>query len=164
MTRQPAPTQATKSNHAVAVTMDVDAPPAAVYELIADARRRATWLPELETTPDAPDRPLTKGDRFVGYAELLGHRFVGSSEVVDADPGQGLVEQVVIGARFRTAWNVTPSGDGTSCRVTHEIDIEFPQGPMGRIERWVLARYLVRLQRKGLRRLAQAAAGASKNE
>ena len=135
----------------------VDAPAATVYAFIADARQRPTWLPELAETAGAPDRPLATGDRFVGYATLLGHRFVGASEVLEAEPGLRLEEEVVIGARFRTAWQITPAGENNgrpACEVVHRIDIEFPQGALGTLERWVLTRYLSRLQRKGLRRLA----------
>ena len=138
--------------------VDIDAPADQVYALIADARRRPIWLPELQATDATPARPLEKGDRFVGYASLLGHRFVGASEVVDAQPANRLEEHVVIGARFRTAWDITPNADGHGCRVTHDIDVEFPQGRLGHIERWLLSRYLERLQRKGLRRLAERSA------
>jgi carbon monoxide dehydrogenase subunit G len=144
----------------------VDAPPATVYELIANPRRRARWLPELQTTGNMPQRLLEVGDRFVGHTSMLAHRFVGASEVTEAQPNDHLEEDVVIGARFRTRWDIAPDDDGdgdgehTGCRVTHDIDVEFPQGPLGRIERWVLSRYLDRLQRRGLQRLAATAAAA----
>ena len=141
--------------------MKMAAPPHRVYELIADAHARSTWLPELHAVSGAPDRELREGDRFVGVASLLGHRFVGNSEVVEATPGHRIAEEVVIGARFRTAWTVTTDTDG-SCRVSHDIDVEFPQGPFGRLERWVLTRVLDRLQRQGLKRLAQQASAAAR--
>ena len=137
-------------------TVHIAAPAADVYARITDPRRRPEWLPELIGTSDVPDQPLREGDRFVGYAELLGHRLVGHSEVRAADAASGrLEERVVIGARFTTTWDVTPTTtDGSACRVTHDIDVEFPQGPLGNVVRWLLTRYLDRLQRRGLQRLA----------
>ena len=140
------------------LAVDIAAPAAEVYARIADPRQRPAWLPELQATSELPDgRALEAGDRFVGYAALLGHRFVGHSEVVVADHAAArLEERVVIGARFRTSWTVTATGErGDTCRVIQDIDVEFPQGPIGTVERWVLNRYLNRLQREGLDRLAE---------
>lgn len=138
------------------LVVDIAAPAADVYACIADPRRRPAWLPELQATSDVPDRPLEQGDRFVGYAATVGHRVVGHSEVVAADHAAAhLEERVVIGARFRTSWTVTPNDSGQGCRVTQEIEFDFPQGTAGRLERWVLERYAARMQRVGLRRLAE---------
>ena len=133
------------------------ASPSEVYELVANAARRAEWLPELDAV-SAPDRALVRGDRFDGFSSLLLHRFVGSSEVVDAVPAEALEERVIIGARLTTRWELTGDGNGRTT-VTHLLDVDFPEGPLGRLERWVLGRRLARLQRNGLRRL-QAEVGA----
>lgn len=82
---------------------------------------------------------------------MLLHRFVGASEVVEATAGQTIEERIVIGARMRTRWTVERTADG--CEVTHELDVDFPGGPLGRLERWVLERRLSRMQRAGLARL-----------
>jgi uncharacterized protein YndB with AHSA1/START domain len=138
------------SRHAI----DIAAPPDDVYARIADPRQRSAWLPELETT-DAPDRPVERGDRFLGVASVAGHRVVGHSEVVAASAAAGrLEERVVVGARFTTSWTVTPHRDGQGCRVTHAIDFDYPRGLLGPLERWVLGRWAGRLQRAGLQRLA----------
>lgn len=130
----------------------IDAPAHAVWEHLAVAPRRAEWLPELDAT-DAPARPLEAGDRFDGYSSLLAHRFVGSSEVVRADAPALLEERVVIGARFVTRWELV-GVDGGATTVRHTVEVEFPGGPFGPLERWVLGRRMRRLQRAGLRRLA----------
>lgn len=137
-------------------TVRIAARPDDVYARIVDPRRRTAWLPELEGTSDVPDRPLQCGDSFVGYPALLGHRLVGRSAVVAADHDERhLEEHVVVGAGFRTAWTVTSADDG--CVVTQDLEFEFPQGTIGRVERWVLERYAARMQRAGLERLARTA-------
>ncbi len=148
------------SRHAARIAAPADE----VYARIADPHGRSAWLPELERTTGVPDRPLEPGDHFVGYASVLAHRFVGHSDVVVADHDAfHIEEQVIIGARFRTAWTVTPTDapNGGGCEVVHELDVELPEGPLGRIERWVLGRYLDRLQRKALRRLVQRSEAAN---
>ena len=137
-------------------TISIDAPAPAVYDLIANARRRAAWLPELDATR-APDRQLEQGDRFEGYSSLLAHRFVGSSHVTEAEPNVVLEEQVTIGAKFTTRWETHDRGGRTE--VVHTLTVEFPGGPLGRIERWVLSRRLARLLQQGSQRLKQAAEG-----
>jgi hypothetical protein len=40
------------------------------------------------------------------------------------------------------------------------IDIDFPAGPFGRLERWILRRRLAQLQRRSLAALAEASTSA----
>lgn len=135
---------------------DVAAPPSAVYDLIADARRRIEWMPEFEQT-DAPERHLQAGDHFEAMSSILLHEFLGRSEVLHAVEGSALEEVVVIGARMRTRWELHEQPDGTT-RVVHELVVDFPRGPFSRLERWVLGRRLARMQRQAMTRLGEKAA------
>ncbi|MEA3078167.1 MAG: hypothetical protein QOF60_3075 [Actinomycetota bacterium] len=105
----------------------------------------------------APDVhvPLEPGDRFFGETTILRHDLLGVSEVTVAHTGHELAESVVIGARFVSRWTLSPSSSGTGTDVTHTLDVEFPGGPFGRIERWVLRRRLAAIQRDSLANLAQ---------
>lgn len=150
--------------------IEIAAPAADVYARIADPHRRTEWLPELQSTSNVPDRPLQEGDSFLGHPVLLGHRLIGHSTVVRADHDAcHLEEHVVVGGSFRTAWTVTAArdkdededGGGTACVVTQRIEFDFPQGTMGRLERWVLERYAARMQRAGLERLATTMCGSA---
>ena len=132
----------------------VGADPGAVYAVLADVAARPTWLPELLRV-DAPPGPGALGTRFTGETALLGHRFIGASEVVGAEAGRMLAEEVYLGARMRSTWTLEPAPEGT--RVVHRIEIDFPAGPFGRVERWVLRRRLKRLQRRSLAALAGVA-------
>ncbi len=129
----------------------LDASTDAAYSFLADGRRRPDWLRELAWT-DAPARELKQGDRFRGRTSLLLHSFLGESTVVRADPGHALVEEVVIGARFTSTWEVRPDGAGTS--LSHAIEVDFPSGPLGLIARWILRRRLAVMQRHSLSALS----------
>lgn len=133
-------------------TGTVPGEPDDVYGIVADVARRPEWLRELRHVV-APAGPVTEGVRFEGQSSLLLHDFIGTSDVVRAEPGRALVEQVVLGARFTSAWTFEAAPGGTL--VTHHVDIDFPGGPLGRLERWVLRRRLSVMQRASLEALAQ---------
>jgi uncharacterized protein YndB with AHSA1/START domain len=131
---------------------DVPAPPDVVWACIADPTARAAWMTELQRV-DAPPRPVEVGDRFNGQSSILLHDFIGASEVTEADRDRVLEEDVVIGARFVSRWEITASGDGSS--VHHTIEVQFPGGVFSPIERWVLRRRLLQMQKASLRNLAK---------
>ncbi len=129
----------------------VTATPDEVWACIADPSIRPGWMTELRRVEATPG-PVSVGDRFTGQSSILLHDFIGSSEVTEAEPGRLLTEEVVIGARFVSRWEVVAEGRGT--RVRHVIDVQFPAGPFSAIERWVLRRRLMQMQRTSLRNLA----------
>lgn len=132
---------------------EIAAPPDQVWACIADVGRRPSWMTEL-TKVEAGPGLVSTGDRFTGRSSLLLHDFIGKSEVTKAEPGRILTEEVVIGARFVSHWEVVETEGGGSS-VRHEIDVEYPNGPFSPVERWVLRRRLVRMQRDTLRNLAR---------
>jgi uncharacterized protein YndB with AHSA1/START domain len=132
---------------------DVAAEPDEIWPLLADPSARPAWMTELRQVDAAPGE-VAVGDRFVGESSILLHDFVGASEVTAVEPGKVLTEVVVIGARFTSRWELAPSGDGRTTAVRHTIDVEFPAGPFSPLERWVLGRRLLRMQRASLRNLA----------
>ncbi len=109
-------------------------------------------MTELRSVEASPGE-VEVGDRFHGQSSILLHDFIGTSEVMEVDRGRVLVEEVVIGARFVSRWELTADGAGATC-VRHTIDVEFPAGPFSPIERWVLRRRLLRMQKASLRNLA----------
>lgn len=129
----------------------VDAAPDEVYDLLADIGRRPEWLAELRRV-EPPSAPVAVGTRFEGQSSLLFHDFVGTSEVQRAERGRSLAEQVYLGARFVSEWELDATGGGT--RVRHTVAIDFPDGPLGRLERWVLRRRMARMQEQSLAALA----------
>ena len=131
---------------------EVAAPPEAVWAVLADPSTRPSWMTELVEVDAAPG-PVEVGDRFNGRSSILFHDFIGASEVTGAEPGRHLAEEVVIGARFVSRWDVAPTATGA--RIHHVIDVEFPAGPFSPLERWILKRRLLRMQRQSLANLAR---------
>ena len=123
------------------------ASPEALFAFVADPSRRPDWLPELQSVEAIED------GRFAGRSALFGHEFVGESEVMRAEEPTVIAERVVIGARFTSTWTFEPAADGTT-RVRHEIALDAPSGPLGRVSRRVLQWRLRRMQRASLRALS----------
>ena len=132
---------------------EIAAPPSAVWSHIADPTRRPAWMTEL-TRVDAAPGEVAVGDRFQGESSILFHDFIGASEVTDVERDRHLQEEVVIGARFVSRWELVSLDGGARTAVRHTIDVEFPAGPFSPLERWVLRRRLLRMQRASLRKLA----------
>ena len=132
---------------------EIGASPGAVWSHIADPTQRPAWMTEL-TRVDAAPGEVTIGDRFQGESSILFHDFIGASEVTEVEPDHHLEEEVVIGARFVSRWELEAVDGGARTAVRHTIDVEFPAGPFSPLERWVLRRRLLRMQRASLRKLA----------
>ena len=136
----------------------MSAPPAAVYDAVADLRHRPAWLTEMSDV-DAPSGPARAGTRFTATSSILMHRFHGTSCVEVADGTTHLTEEVHIGARFRSTWTVEPAGDGATLR--HTIELDLPTGPLGWLLRGVLGWRLRRMSNRSLRLLAARLSRAS---
>jgi uncharacterized protein YndB with AHSA1/START domain len=131
--------------------------PEAVWAAVADVRRRPAWLAELRRVDDG-EGPAEPGTRFTGQASLLGHDLLGHGVVHEAEVGRVLVEEIVLGARLVSTWTFEAEGDGTRTRVGHALVIDYPRGPLGGLERWLVRRRLARMQRTSLAALASLAA------
>lgn len=135
--------------HAADVPGDADG----LYHQVADPLARRSWMPELVEV-DAPPGPLHAGDRFAGRTRVFGHTFAGDSHTDIAEGSTHLVEEVVVGARFRSEWTFTPTPTGT--RLEHVIDLELPGGPLVALVAPLLRWRLARMQNKSLRALSRA--------
>lgn len=134
---------------------EVPAPPETVYALLAQPAQRPQWMTELKTVEvQGAPRPVEVGDRFEGVSSILFHDFIGVSEVKAAQPPTLLGEDVVIGARFTSTWELTETAVGRT-RVHHVLEVQFPGGPFSWIERQILRRRLERMQRQSLVNLAR---------
>lgn len=137
----------------------VPAPPETVYALLAEPAQRPHWMTELKRVEaQEARRPVEVGDRFEGVSSILFHDFIGVSEVKAAQPPTLLGEDVVIGARFTSTWELAEAGEGQTV-VYHVLEVQFPGGPFSWIERLVLRRRLERMQRRSLANLARRWAG-----
>ncbi|HVF75676.1 MAG TPA: SRPBCC family protein [Acidimicrobiales bacterium] len=126
----------------------VAASPEEVYAVIADIARRPEWLTELRKV-EPPPGPVEVGTRFSAQPSMLLHHLVGHSEVVRAEPGHALAEEIHVGARFLSEWELVPAADGGTV-VRHCMTVDFPGGPLSRLERWVMRRRVAAMQKKSL--------------
>ncbi len=136
----------------VAQSAEVAAPPEEVYAVLADIGRRPEWLTELRQV-EAPAGPVEVGTRFTAQPSMLLHHLVGHSEIVRAEPGEAMAEEIHVGARFLSEWELVPSAGGRTL-VRHTMTVDFPGGPFSRLERWVLRRRVAVMQKKSLDALA----------
>ena len=121
-------------------------PPDAAYALIANAKRRPEWMPELDETNNAPTN-LQVGDRFDAATTVLMHTVAGQSEVTEADGSTTISERVIVGVAFTSTWRINGS------TVEHTIDVDLPRGPFRWFEGQVLKWRLQRMQRRSLANL-----------
>lgn len=113
--------------------VDVDAPPAVVWEVLADVR----LLPQLSSGTvevRAPDRLEQPGQTFEQTVELAGRRFTSTWTVLELEPARRLVIEgsVLPGTRYRMCEELTEL-DGGRCRFTLTMDYRLPFGPLGRL-------------------------------
>ena len=147
------PTRPRGRNVRIETRADLEHPVATVYDMVADLAWRNEWLAEVTEVQAEPPAP-TEGAEFRAVASILLHDFHGLSTITCAQRAQRFTEDVTLGARFISDWQLEPGADGGT-RLTHVVDIEFPAGPFGWIERWVLGRRLRRMQNNSLDRLAE---------
>ncbi len=121
-----------------------------VYSLLADPSRRPEWMTELKSVEGTGSRRRVEvGDRFEGVSSILFHDFIGVSEIKAAEPPVRLGEEVVIGARFTSVWELSEVGTSRT-RLRHVLEVQFPGGPFSWLERLILRRRLQRMQRQSL--------------
>jgi uncharacterized protein YndB with AHSA1/START domain len=108
----------------VEVSVHVDAPPAQVYDLIADLPSMGKWSPECQrcdwlggATAAAP------GAKFKGRNRIGWRRWSTTGTVVAADPGKELAWDVssVFGLPV-ARWRYRIDGEAGGCRVTESFE------------------------------------------
>jgi carbon monoxide dehydrogenase subunit G len=115
-------------------TIDIEAPPEEVYDILTDPERLGEWVTIQEELVEAPDLPLEKGDRIVQRMKVVGKSFEVAWDVEVADrptkvqwSGKG-----PMGAVARATYELDPNGNGgTRFSYTNEYDV--PGGPIGKV-------------------------------
>jgi carbon monoxide dehydrogenase subunit G len=123
----------------VEVETFIDAPPAAVWELISDITVMPSTSPELQRIEWCDgEGGATVGATFVGHME---HRAIGSwqvtSHVIECDPPTSFAWAVNDPADPSAVWRFTarPEGSGTRLRESAQLG-PGPSGLSAAIERW----------------------------
>jgi Polyketide cyclase / dehydrase and lipid transport len=74
------------SSHTNTATVEIDAPPDAVFPWLADSGRRCEWMSALVESEPLTDGPLQVGSRFRDVFEDYGKRVELEAELVHVDP------------------------------------------------------------------------------
>jgi uncharacterized protein YndB with AHSA1/START domain len=115
-------------------TIDIDASPEDVYDLLTDPKRLGDWVTIQEELVDAPKPPIKKGDRIVQRMKVAGKRFkvAWNVEVADRPNKVRWTGGGPMGSKARATYELDPNGNGgTRFSYTNEYDL--PGGPLGRV-------------------------------
>lgn len=120
--------------HHGSVTAHIDAPPEAVWALLADLPRMGEWSPETYRAEwlDGATSAVA-GARFRGWNRRGPLRYPTTCEIETAEPGRELAFAVVVRGRRITRWRyrLSPSGGGTD--VEESFEQLLAEGPFERI-------------------------------
>ncbi|HEX8098896.1 MAG TPA: SRPBCC family protein [Actinomycetota bacterium] len=134
----------------VEVSADIDAPPEAVWKVVADPRNLPRWNRHIISVEDVPTDGLQLGSHYTAHLAVMGVRGKSRATVVDLRPPEyakiqltGIVEATV------ETW-LEPRNRSKS-RLRHRIVYRFRGGPLGEVAaRAVNAMGAMRLLRKGI--------------
>lgn len=147
----------------VAVEVEVPAPPAAVWSVLADPTRVGEWSGECVRAAWLPgSSAVVPGARFRGWNRSGRSRWARTCEVTEVDPGRVLAWCTVPGGpyRDRTRWRVvlTPTAAGT--RVQQRYDLTGMPAAVERVAALLLPAHRDRTAglRADLERLGRVAA------
>ena len=115
-------------------TIEIDASPEDVYDVLTDPNCLGEWVTIQEALVEAPDPPLTEGDCVVQRMKVVGKRFEVSWDVEVADrPNQvRWAGNGPMGSVARATYKLESNGNGgTRFSYTNEYDV--PGGPVGKV-------------------------------
>ncbi|MDP8957208.1 MAG: SRPBCC family protein [Actinomycetota bacterium] len=112
-------------------TIEIDAPPERVFELLTDLDRLQEWATIAGDAENPPAKPLAQGATWKHKLKVAGVELEGDWNVVAIDPPR-LVEYEANrseGGWLKMRQRVAPAGGGS--RVELEVDYELPWGVLG---------------------------------
>ena len=132
-------------------TLDIDAPAAAVWTVLADYARDPQWRADVSEMRPEPPGPAAVGTVTHEVMKVGGRTYRNTGLVARVDPGRRLEWRTTAGAQAHGSRTVEPLGEHR-CRVTMELQV-VPHG-MNRVLAPVLRPMLVKGLRRDLRALA----------
>jgi uncharacterized membrane protein len=120
--------------HEVRRTIDIDAPPGAVWALLEDVRRLPELSPSTVAVEHAPERLTAPGQSFEQTVTLAGRRFTSTWEVTAIAPGRclAIAGRLLPGTRYEMTERLEPLADGRT-RLVLEMAYALPFGLLGRL-------------------------------
>jgi hypothetical protein len=156
-----------KRSYVVTRSARVDAPPARVYQLIADYRNgHPTILPRAFSDLTVVKGGVGAGTEIRFNLRVLGRLTRFHAVVSEPEPGRLLVERNLEPEASTTRFIVDPIDGGRASEVTISTELEHHGGPVGAIRKWLTRRVLDPLYVEELRLIADRAtlpAGAARN-
>jgi uncharacterized protein YndB with AHSA1/START domain len=114
------------------VTVDVQASPEEVWEVIADPRNLPRWDRHVTKVDGVPDGGLSKGSEYSTQVRFMGVGARMEAKVLKIEPPRYAKVRLrgLMDATVKTT--VTSLGNGRS-RLEHDVEYDFRGGPLGRL-------------------------------
>jgi len=116
----------------VELSVEVDAPPAAVWQVVANPRNLPRWDRRIASVQGVPSGGLREGSEYTTEIKFMGIHTHGTSRVIELRPPEyskvrvhGLVDGTV------ETW-LEPLDGGGRTRLRHRVEYRFIGGPLGR--------------------------------
>ena len=113
-------------------SIEIAAPPEAVYEVVMDPHRLEDWVTVHAELHDSPDK-LSEGSELGQSIKVAGQKFKVEWLVVKAGEPRSVQwnGRGPMGTKARVAYELEDRGDGTCFHYMNEYD--FPGGPLGKL-------------------------------
>lgn len=137
----------------------VEAPPAAVWRVMADVERWPEWTPSMKRVKRLEDGPLAGGSR--ARLRIAGSLVESTWTVTSFEAERSFTweSNVMPGVVTVTDHELTPADGGT--RVVLRVTFKGPLAPVAAAMLMPVSRRNVRLEGEGLKRTAEAAAASA---
>jgi carbon monoxide dehydrogenase subunit G len=134
-------------------TVEIDAPPQRVYDVVMDPARLEEWVTIHHHLEDAPNGRLRKGSKLTQCLKLAGKKFKVRWTVVENDPCVRVVWEGrgPVASNARVVYELQGNGDGTTFRYLNEYDL--PGGALGRMASRAVSRVTQKELEGSLQRL-----------
>jgi carbon monoxide dehydrogenase subunit G len=114
-------------------TIDIDAPPEDVYDVLMDPQRLGDWVTIQDELVEAPEAPLEKGDTLVQRMKIAGKRFkvAWCVDVADRPSMASWTGDGPMGSTARATYELESNGNGGT-RFSYTNEYDMPGGPLGK--------------------------------
>ena len=143
------------------VSVEVAAPPEAIYGLVADIRNMGRWSPECHSC-EWVEEPGLVGSHFKGRNRQGPMRWTTTARVLSAEPGHEFSFATVAGDKISTRWTYRfePSGEGST--VTESFESIYTPPLIALVERLFMRNRQEQLE-DGMRRTLGAIKAAAES-
>ena len=141
-------------------TIEIEAPPDRVYDLVMDPKRLGEWVTIHAGLKQSPEGGLREGSELVQSLKLAGRHFDVHWEVVQAEKPKRVVWEGKgpVHSRAKVVYDLDADGDGKTC-FSYMNEYSMPGGPLGRIAAGVLRHTAERESERTLEQLKRLVEG-----